>query len=444
MFSEPLILALCLFVVLLVLLLSGLWIGFSLFGVGIAGMLLFPMNLPPTLSVWDRIGGLLANSVWNSMNSSILTALPLFILMGEILFRSGISTRLFNGLVPWLAHIPGRLLHINVAACSLFAAVSGSSAATTATVGKITLDELSKRGYDRSLAIGSLAGAGTLGFLIPPSLIMIIYGVLSDSSIGRLFIGGIIPGLVLALLYTFYIMVRAKMQPGIVPDVNESSTLADKLSSLKELFPVLLLVALVLGGIYLGFATPTEAAALGVLGALLLAAGYRSLSLTNFREAALSAVKTTSMICLIISGAAFLSQVVGFVGIARGISSYVAGLDVSPYVLLVVIGIMYLILGLMLDGISIVVMTLPIVLPIIIAAGFDPIWFGIFLVVMVELSQVTPPVGFSLFVIQGISYEPIGTIIKATIPFFFIMLLMAVILTVFPQLVLYLPSLMIG
>jgi tripartite ATP-independent transporter DctM subunit len=273
---------------------------------------------------------------------------------------------------------------------------------------------------------------------------MIIYGVLSDSSIGRLFIGGIIPGLVLALLYTLYIIVRAKMQPGIVPDINESSTLADKLNSLKELFPVLLLVSLVLGGIYFGFATPTEAAALGVMGALLLAAGYRSLSLANFREAALSAVKTTSMICLIISGAAFLSQVVGFVGIARGISTYVAGLEVSPYVLLVVIGIMYLILGLMLDGISIVVMTLPIVLPIVIAAGFDPIWFGIFLVVMVELSQVTPPVGFSLFVIQGISYEPIGTIIKATIPFFFIMLLMAVILTVFPQLVLYLPSLMIG
>jgi len=436
-------LSLVLFAVLLVVLLSGLWIGFSLFTVGVAGMLLYDANLPPVISIWDKIGGLVANSAWNSLNSWSLTALPLFILMGEILFRTAISTRLLNGLVPWLSNIPGRLLHINVVACSLFAAVSGSSAATTATVGKITLDELSRRGYDRSLAIGSLAGAGTLGFLIPPSLIMIIYGVLSDTSIGKLFIGGVIPGLLLASFYSLYIMLRAKMKPSIVPAAKETYSTSDKLASLKELVPVLLLVFVVLGGIYLGFTTPTEAAAIGVLGALILALAYRNLTLQNFREALLQAVQTTAMICLIIAGAAFLAQVVGFVGIARGISEYIVSLNMSPYMLLVVLGIMYLILGMILDGISIVVMTLPIVLPIVTSAGFDALWFGIFLVIMVELSQITPPVGFSLFVIQGIAYEPVVNIIKATLPFLIIMILMVVMLTFFPELVLYLPNKMI-
>ncbi len=444
MFSEPLILTICLFVVLLVLLLGGVWIGFTLFGVGIAGLLLYPSNLPPSMSIWDKIGGLMANSVWNSMNSWALTALPLFILMGEILFRTSISTKLLNGLVPGLSAIPGRLLHINVFACSLFAAVSGSSAATTATVGKITLDELSERGYDRSLAIGSLAGAGTLGFLIPPSLIMIIYGVLSDSSIGKLFIAGIVPGILLALMYTIYIIIQAKLKPGIVPDSTETYSFAQKMAALKELFPVMLLVVLVLGGIYMGVTTPTEAAAMGVVGALGLAAAYRCLNWENFREALMSAVQTTGMICLIISGAAFLSQVVGFIGIASGISSYIASLNASPYVLLIVLGFMYLLLGMILDGISIVVMTLPIVLPIIVAAGFDPLWFGIFLVIMVELSQITPPVGFSLFVIQGIANVPISEIIKATVPFFLIMILMVIILSIFPELVLYLPNVMVG
>jgi len=406
-------------------------------------MLLYKTNLPPVISVWDKIGGLLANSTWNSLNSWSLTALPLFILMGEILFRTAISTRLLNGLVPWLSNVPGRLLHINIVACSLFAAVSGSSAATTATVGKITLDELSKRGYDRSLAIGSLAGAGTLGFLIPPSLIMIIYGVLSDTSIGKLFIGGVIPGLLLAVFYSMYIALRAIMKPSIVPAADERYSFAEKLKAIKDLIPVLLLVFVVLGGIYLGFTTPTEAAAIGVLGALILAVAYRNLSWHNFREALLQAVQTSCMICLIIAGAAFLAQVVGFVGIARGISVYITSLDMSPYMLLVVLGLMYLVLGMILDGISIVVMTLPIVLPIVTAAGFDPLWFGIYLVIMVELSQITPPVGFSLFVIQGISYEPVSFIIRATLPFLIIMILMVVLLALFPDLVLYLPEKMI-
>lgn len=425
--------------VMMILLLSSKWIGFSLFASGVAGMLLFEVHLPPTISIWDKIGDLLANSVWNSLNSWALTALPLFILMGEILYRTAISTRLLNGLVPWLSGVPGRLYHINVVACSLFAAVSGSSAATTATVGKITLSELTRRGYRKSLAIGSLAGAGTLGFLIPPSLIMIIYGVLSDTSIGKLFIAGVIPGLVLATMYSVYIVARAKMDPDAIPGEDETYTWADRFAALRDLVPVFGLIVLVLGGIYVGLTTPTEAAAIGVVGALGLALYFRNLTWANLQQALLSAVKTSGMICFIIAGAAFLSQVVGFVGIARAISTSIADLNLSPYTLILVLGLMYLFLGMILDGISIVVMTLPIVLPIVQSAGFEALWFGIFVVFMVELSQITPPVGFSIFVIQHIAKEDVRTILKATFPFFCIMVIMVMLVTVFPDIVFFLP-----
>ncbi|TIH17084.1 TRAP transporter large permease subunit [Marinifilum sp. JC120] len=444
MISDPLMLAVVLVGGMVLFLLSGLWIGFSLYAAAICGMLFCKMNLPPTISIWDKIGDLMANSLWNTMNSWPLSALPLFILMGEILYRTSISTRLLNGLVPWLSNIPGRLYHINVVACSLFAAVSGSSAATTATVGKITFNELSERGYHKSLAIGSLAGSGTLGFLIPPSLIMIIYGILSDTSIGQLFIAGVIPGLTLAGVYSAYIIVRCMMDPTLVPQDKEEFTTAQRIESLKDLFPVFLLITVVLGGIYAGLTTPTEAAVIGVLGALGIAVWFKNLTLSNFKEALLSAVKTSGMICFIICGAAFLSQVVGFLGIATALSKYIATLDLSPYMLIFVLGIMYVMLGMILDGISIVVMTLPIVLPIVTAAGFDPLWFGIFVVFMVELSQVTPPVGFSIFVIQYITGDDVKDILKATFPFFVIMVLMVILVTMFPEIVFYLPEKMIG
>ncbi|WP_078685172.1 TRAP transporter large permease subunit [Desulfobaculum bizertense] len=440
MISDPLFLAVVLVGVMMLFLLSSKWIGFSLFATGISGMLLYDVMLPPTLSIWDKIGDLLANSMWNSLDSWALTALPLFILMGEILYRTAISTRLLNGLVPWLSKVPGRLFHINVVACSLFAAVSGSSAATTATVGKITLDELTRRGYDKGLAIGSLAGAGTLGFLIPPSLIMIIYGVLSDTSIGKLFVAGVVPGILLAIFYSVYIMGYSALRPGSLPQVEEEYTWEDRLIALKDLLPVFALIVLVLGGIYAGITTPTEAAAIGVVGSLGLAAMYKNLTLGNLKEAFLSAVKTTGMICFIIAGAAFLSQVVGFIGIARALSAYIASLHLSPYLLILVLGIMYLFLGMILDGISIVVMTLPIVLPIVQQAGFEPLWFGVFVVFMVELSQITPPVGFSIFVIQHIAKEDVKTILKATFPFFCIMVLMVVLVTIFPEIIFYLPE----
>ncbi|WP_424686156.1 MAG: TRAP transporter large permease [Halarcobacter ebronensis] len=443
MISDPLVLSVILIAVMFVFLLSSLWIGVSLMLTGIIGMLLFDHNLPPVISVYDKIGDLLASSLYDALNSWSLAALPMFILMGEILYKSSISTRLLNGLKPWLAFIPGGLLHVNVAACSLFAAVSGSSAATTATVGKITLEELKNRGYSKMLAMGSLAGSGTLGYLIPPSLIMIIYGVLSDVSIGKLFVAGLLPGLLLASLYSFYIMYRAKVDPSILPKEKEVFTLKDRLNSFKDLAPIFSLIGLVLGSIYGGFATPTEAAALGVLGSLILAFYFKSISIEILKNALLNSVKTSVMIGFIIAGAVFLSQVIGFLGIARAMSEFIAGLGLSPMMLILLIGVMYIILGMILEAISIVVMTLPIVLPIIILAGFDPLWFGIFLVFMVEMAQITPPVGFSLFVIQGISNEKIQTILKATFPFFILMIVTVVLITVFPEIVFFLPDQMI-
>lgn len=443
MISDPLILSIIIVFVMFVFLLSSIWIGVSLILTAIVAMLIFDHNLPPVISIYDKIGDLLASSMYDSLNSSSLAALPMFILMGEILYKSSISTKLLNGLMPWLSFIPGKLLHVNVAACSLFAAVSGSSAATTATVGKITLDELKKRGYSKSLAIGSLAGSGTLGFLIPPSLIMIIYGVLSDVSIGKLFMAGILPGLLLATLYSVYIMIVAKMDKSVVPIEEEKYSSKDFLNSFSELFPVLALITVVLGSIYVGLATPTEAASLGVLGAIILAVYFKSFSFDIFKNALLNTIKTSVMISFIIVGAGFLSQVIGFLGIATAVSEYIGTLGLSPMMLILIIGIMYILLGMILDGISIVVMTLPIVLPIIVMAGFDPLWFGIFLVFMVELSQITPPVGFSLFVIQGISGEKIEYILKATLPFFILMILAVVIITYFPQIVQFLPNYMI-
>lgn len=444
MIADPLLLSVVLMAIMFFFLLSSIWIGVSLMLTGMAGMLLYAHHLPPTISLFQKAGDLLAGSLYDSLNSWSLAALPMFILMGEILYHSSISTRLLNGLMPWLTHIPGRLLHVNVAACSLFAAVSGSSAATTATVGKITLNELKQRGYSKKLALGSLAGSGTLGFLIPPSLIMIIYGVLSDVSIGKLFIAGIFPGLLLGTVYSLYIIIVASLDKSVVPAQREYFTMKERLVSVKELIPIFSLIALVLGSIYGGFATPTEAAALGVVGAILLALYFRSFSWRIFQDSLLNAVKTTVMISFIIAGASFLSQVVGFLGIARAISAYIGGLGLSPYMLILVIGIMYIFLGMILDGISIVVMTLPIVLPIIVMAGFDPLWFGIFLVFMVELSQITPPVGFSLFVIQSISGEDISYILRATFPFFLIMIAIVAVVTFFPEIATYLPQHMIG
>lgn len=413
---------------------SSIWVGISLFLVGVAGFTLFT-NTPP-LTV-------LSNILWNSTNSSTMMALPLFIFMGEILFRSKISENLFKGLSPWMNSLPGRLIHVNIAASALFAAVSGSSAATTATVGKITLPELKKRNYNTSLCLGTLAGAGTLGFLIPPSIVMLVYGIMAGVSIGKLFIAGIIPGVMLATGFSLYVIVRSLFNPGLAPAGDLRYTWRDRIKTIPLLLPVVSLILLVLGSIYTGWATPTEAAAVGVLGALFFAKISRSMDGKVFMEAVLGSVKTSCMIMLIVAGASFLSVAVGYLGIPATLTKFIGTLGLSKYELIIILSIMYLILGFMLDGFSMIVMSLPLALPLIMAAGFDPLWFGIYLVIMIEVSQITPPVGFNLFVINGLVNENIFRIALYALPSFIIMFLVVALITVYPEIVLALPNMMI-
>jgi tripartite ATP-independent transporter DctM subunit len=427
------VMCLLVFGVLVLTLSSGIWVGFSLFIVGFVGMAFFS-SLPA--------GNNMASSVWASIEKWEYVALPMFILMGEILYRSGISEKLFEALVPWLYRLPGGLLLMNILSCTLFAAVSGSSAATTATVGRITLAELDKLGYDKKLAMGSLAGAGTLGFLIPPSLIMIVYAILAEVSIGKMFIAGILPGLLLSGIYSSYIIYRGIRNPEIAPKSKESFSWKERIVALKDLVPTAILIVMVLGSIYGGFATPTEAAALGVFGATIFAITNRSMNLKIMMECLMGAVKTNAMIMLIVIGASFLSRVMGFLGIPAAITMAIIKMNLSPYMLMILLGMVYVVLGCILDGFSIVVMTLPIALPMVIAAGFDPIWFGIYLILMVEVSQITPPVGFNLFVIQGLTDEPITRIARYAFPFFLLMLFTTAIITVFPEIALFLPKLM--
>ena len=419
--------------VLLALLAGSIWVGVSLMLLGIFSFEYF--TSAPSLTI-------LTNILWNSTNSSTMMALPLFVLMGEILFRSKISENLFKGLSPWISYLPGGLIHVNILACALFAAVSGSSAATTATVGKITLPELFKRKFDRNLIIGSLAGAGTLGFLIPPSMMMLVYGIVSGVSIGKLFIAGIIPGILLATLLSGYTVVRCLINPSLAPKQSEEYTWKDRLWSIPQLAPVIILIVMVLGSIYTGFATPTEAASVGVLGAIIFAFITRSMDFKIFSEALMGSVKTSCMIMLIVCGATYFSVAIGYLGIPGELTKFIGSLGLSRYVLIIILSVMYMFLGFLLDGFSMIVMSLPLALPLILAAGFDPLWFGIYLIIMIELAQITPPVGFNLFVINGLVDEDIFKIAKNALPAFFIILLVVVLITLFPQIVLFLPGLM--
>ena len=419
--------------VLIALLAGSIWVGMSLIMVAIFSFEFFTNS--PSLII-------LTNILWNSTNSSTMFALPLFVLMGEVLFRSKISENLFKGLAPWLSFLPGGLIHINIVASALFAAVSGSSAATTATVGKITLPELFKRNYDRKLVIGSLAGAGTLGFLIPPSMMMLVYGIVSGVSIGKLFIAGILPGILLASLLILYFVVRCLINPDLAPGSDEKYTWSDRLKTIPDLAPVVVLIIMVLGSIYTGFATPTEAAAVGVLGAILFAFITKSMDFNIFVEAIMGSVKTSCMIMLIVCGATYFSVAIGYLGIPGQLTTLIGSFGLSKYALIFILSIMYLFLGFILDGFSMIVMSLPLALPLILAAGFDPLWFGIYIIVMIELAQITPPVGFNLFVINGLVEDDIFTIAKSALPSFFIILLVVVLITVFPEIVLFLPRFM--
>lgn len=416
-----------------VLLGGGLWVGFALLSVGI-----FSLELFKTMRV-DRF---LAGDVWGSATALELITLPMFILMGEILFHTRLSENLFSGLAPFVRRLPGRLLHVNVLGCTMFAAVSGSSAATTATVGRITLTELSARGYDRQLAIGGLAGAGTMGFLIPPSIPLIVYGVLAEVSILDLFIAGIVPGLVLAVMFMAYLGTVALIRPGASSAPEPSTSLTEKARALAKLLPTVLLIIFVVGSMYAGFASVTEAAAIGVLGAMILAAFERQLTVGMLKGALLGSVKTCSMIGLIITGALFMSKAMARLGIPTDVANAIEAMGFAPITLILILMAFYLLLGCFLDGLSTIVMTLPVTLPLVVAAGFDPVWFGIFLIITVEMAQITPPIGFNLFVIKGLTGEPIGRVARAAAPFCLLMILLVLLLIWVPGLALWLPETM--
>ncbi len=416
----------------LVLLGSSVWIGLSLFAVGYVLLAVFKPNIP-----MDVFSG---KVIWGSLTALELLSLPLFILMSEILVSARLGRALFSGLAPWVGRLPGGLLHVNVAGSTLFAAVSGSSAATTAIVGRVTLPELAARGYDRNLSMGSLAGAGTLGFLIPPSIIMIIYGVVAEQSILELFVAGVIPGITLALVYMAYIALH-QMLSGSQPR-GDRPTWRHRVEGLRRIGPVAALIIAIMGSLYLGLASPTELAAVGVLGAAIIAALTGQFSLSGMIGAGRRAVRTSAMIGLIIMGAALLNSAFGFLGIPRAVAEQIAALGLSPFALIAVLLVFYVFIGMFLDGTSIIVMTLPITLPLITAAGYDPIWFGVFVVVAVEISQITPPIGFNLFVIQSQTGESIGRIARSAIPFFFILLAFALFLAFVPELALWLPGTM--
>jgi tripartite ATP-independent transporter DctM subunit len=410
---------------------AGVWIGVGILGVAWIALELFT----------TRAGGdSMAITVWGSLSSWTLTALPLFIWMGEVLLKTKLSDGMFRGLAPWLQWLPGRLLHTNIIGCTIFAAVSGSSAATCATIGKITLPELAKRNYPESISIGSLAGAGTLGLLIPPSIIMIVYGVAADVSIGKLFIAGVIPGLLLAGLFMGYTIWWSLRHRAEIPPADIRLSFNEKLAESRHLIPVVLLIAAVLGSIYAGVATATEAASLGVAGALVLAALQRALSWRAFSESLMSATRLYAMIALILAGSSFLSLAMGFIGLPRHLAEAIGALNLSPFALIMLLMAFYIVLGCFLDGISMVVLTMAVLLPTLEVAGIDLLWFGIFIVLVVEMAQITPPVGFNLFVMQAMTKLQINTIARAAFPYFVMMVIAVLLIYVFPSLVTYLPS----
>jgi len=417
--------------VLFLLLGSGVWVGLALMGVAWVGMELFTTR---------PVGDVMLTTIWSASSSWTLTALPLFIWMGEILYRTRLSEDMFRGLAPWMSGLPGGLVHTNIVGCTVFAAVSGSSAATLTTVGKMSIPELRKRQYPENMVIGTLAGAATLGLMIPPSLTLIVYGVTINESISKLFFAGILPGLVLALMFMAYVAVMSRFSSNWNPNAEPPMTFGERVANSRFLIPVICLILLVIGSMYLGYATATEAAAFGVIGSLTLAAGQGSLSWKSFTESLMGATRTSAMIALILAGAAFLSLAMGFTGLPRGLADLIATWDLSRFELLMVLLVFYIILGMFLDGISSVVLTMAVVEPMVRQAGIDLIWFGIFIVVVIEMAQITPPIGFNLFVLQGMTNHEMGFIARAAFPMFLIMVLMVFVLIAFPALATWLPE----
>ena len=417
--------------VLFLLLGTGVWVGLALMGVAWVGMELFTTR---------PVGDVMLTTVWSASSSWTLTALPLFIWMGEILYRTRLSEDMFRGLSPWMAGLPGGLVHTNIVGCTVFAAVSGSSAATLTTVGKMSIPELRRREYPENMVIGTLAGAATLGLMIPPSLTLIVYGVTINESISKLFFAGILPGIVLASMFMAYVAIMSKVSNRWNPKAEPSMTMSERIANSRFLIPVICLILVVIGSMYLGFATATEAAAFGVIGGLILAASQGSLTWSTFTESLMGATRTSAMIALILAGAAFLSLSMGFTGLPRGLADLIAQWELTRFELLMVLLVFYIILGMFLDGISSVVLTMAVVEPMVREAGIDLIWFGIFIVVVVEMAQITPPIGFNLFVLQGMTNHEMGFIARAAFPMFLIMVLMVFVLILFPEIATWLPN----
>lgn len=425
------LIALLLIVFMFAVLGSGLWIGLSLLGVAVFAMDLFSSR---------PAGDAMVLTIWGSTSSWTLTALPLFLWMGEILFRTKLSDGMFRGLAPWLHRLPGRLLHVNVIGCAIFAAVSGSSAATCATIGKITLPELKKRGYPDHMAVGTLSGAGTLGLLIPPSIIMIVYGVAANVSIAHLFMAGVLPGILLAMVFMGYIAFWALRHPEQVPAADASLSFLAKVYEGRHLLPVIALIVVVLGSIYSGVATATEAAALGVAGSLILAAIEGSLDWKKFTDGLAAAARVYCMIGLILAGASFLTLAMGFIGLPRHLAEFIGSLGLSPFLLMLCLVLFFIVLGCFLDGISMVVLTMAVLLPTVQKAGFDLEWFGIFIVLVVEMAQITPPVGFNLFVLQGLTKREITWLARVSMPLFWLMVAFVILVYFVPGIVTWLPT----
>jgi len=416
---------------LFVLLGSGIWVAFSLTMVGLSGLYLFT-EAP--------VGQVMATTIWGASNSWALAALPLFIWMGEILFRSRLSEDMFTALAPWMRNLPGRLLHVNIFGCGIFAAVSGSSAATAATIGKLSIPELSRRGYPEKMMIGTLAGSATLGLLIPPSIILIVYGVATEQSIARLFIAGVLPGLLLVFLFVGFVVVWALFHKEEIPEESETLSFGEKLYRSRRLLPVLLLILGVIGSIYTGIASPTDAAAVGVTLALVLSWSMGTLNRVTFLDGLMGATRTSCMIAFILAGAAFLTVAMGFTGIPKLLALWIGSLGLSHYALLAALSVFFVILGCFLDGISVVVLTTSVIMPLVEQAGIDPLWFGIYIVIVVEMSQITPPVGFNLFVLQSLTGRNILNIAMAALPFFLLMFVALGLIIAFPSIVTYLPN----
>jgi len=429
------VLAAVLLGLMLALLAGGLWIALAMSAVAWFGLQFFTSS-PPAVNLFQAF--------WGSSASWSLAALPLFVWMGEILFRTRLSEEMFAGLSPWVSWLPGRLMHVNIVGCGIFAAVSGSSAATCATIAKVALPELKKRGYDERMSLGSLCGAGTLGLLIPPSIIMIVYAIAAEVSILKMFVAGVLPGVLLITLFSGYIAVWALLHPERTPQAVEHMTLGERIRRARNLIPCVALIVFIMTSMFAGWATATEAAAFGVLGALVIAWWSGTLSTATFWASLVGATRLSCMILFILAGAAFLSSCMAFTGIPRALAEWVVSLGVGPYRLLAVLAIVYLVLGCLIDGISMIVLTMSIVLPMIEAARIDLIWFGIFIVILVEIAQVTPPVGFNLFVLQTMTGRDINYVARASLPFFIMMLICIVIITAFPALATWLPDVLIG